>query len=129
MLRQAERLKAERAHELGIVSGLADNYPSLIRLAAARVRELANKVMPIGDAPVAVGIEPVEARSASGQMLSRECIAIMEQAIRAAAAAPSFTAALEAGYQAFGQSACTEAAREGITSFKEKRPPDFSKTK
>ena len=129
MLRQAERLKASRAHELGIVSGLADDYASLIRMAAARVRELANKVTPIGDAPVAVSIEPVEARSASGQVLSRECIEIMEQAIRAAAAAPSLAAALEAGYQAFGKSACTAAAREGITSFKEKRPADFSKTK
>jgi enoyl-CoA hydratase/carnithine racemase len=59
MLRQAERLKAARAHELGIVSGLADDYPSLIAMAAARVRELANNIAPIGDAPVAVGIEPV----------------------------------------------------------------------
>jgi enoyl-CoA hydratase/3-hydroxyacyl-CoA dehydrogenase len=129
MLRQAERLKATRAHELGIVSGLADDYASLIEMAAARVRQLGNTITPIGDAPVAVSIEPVEARSSSGQVLSRECIAIMEQAIRAAAAAPSFAAALEAGYRAFGQSACTEAAREGITSFKEKRPADFGKTK
>ena len=129
MLRQAERLKATRAHELGIVSGLADDYSSLIALAAARVGELANKIAPIGDAPVAVSIEPVEARSSNGQVLSRECIDIMEQAIREAAAAPSFAAALEAGYQAFGRSACTGAAREGITSFKEKRPADFSKTK
>lgn len=129
MLRQAERLKATRAHELGIVSGLADDYSSLIAMAAARVRELANQIVPIGDAPVTVSIEPVEARSAGGQVLSRECIDIMEQAIRDAAAAPSFAAALEAGYQAFGKSACTGAAREGITSFKEKRPADFSKTK
>ncbi len=129
MLRQAERLKATRAHELGIVSGLADDYSSLIAMAAARVGELANKITPIGDAPVAVSIEPVEARSSTGQVLSRECIDIMEQAIREAAAAPSFAAALEAGYQAFGRSACTGAAREGITSFKEKRPADFSKTK
>ena len=129
MLRQAERLKASRAHELGIVSGLADDYPSLIGMAAARVRELAGKVTPIGDAPVEVGIEPVEARSTGGQILSRECIDIMEQAIREAAAAPTFAAALEAGYLAFGRSACTGAAREGITSFKEKRPADFGKTK
>lgn len=129
MLRQAERLKASRAHELGIVSTLANDYSSLIAAAATRVRELANSVTPIGDTPLAVNIEPVDARSASGQVLSRECIAIMEQAIREAAAAPSFAAALEAGYQAFGRSACTEAAREGIMSFKERRPPDFSKTK
>ena len=43
MLRQAERLKASRAHELGIVSALADDYSSLIAMAAARVRELAGQ--------------------------------------------------------------------------------------
>ena len=129
MLRQAERLKATRAHELGIVSGLAEDYSSLIAMAAARVRELAGRIAPIGDAPVTVGIEAVDARAANGQALSRECIDIIEQAVGEAAAAPSFAAALEIGYRAFGRSACTDAAREGITAFKEKRAPDFSKTR
>jgi enoyl-CoA hydratase/3-hydroxyacyl-CoA dehydrogenase len=53
-------------------------------------------------------------------------IAIMEQAIRDAAAAPSFAAALEVGYRAFGASACTAAAREGINAFLERRQPDFA---
>lgn len=129
MLRQAERLKAARAHELGIVSGLAEDYASLIKLAVSRVRDLAGKVAPIGDGPVAVSIDAIEARAASGQVLSRECIDIMEKAILEAAAAHTFEAALEVGYKAFGHSACTESAREGIGSFKEKRTPDFSKTK
>jgi enoyl-CoA hydratase/3-hydroxyacyl-CoA dehydrogenase len=129
MLRQAERLKAGRAHELGVIDALADDYEQLIGMAVARVRALSGKVKPIGDAPVSVAIEPVEARAASGQVLSRECIALMEQAILEAAAAQSFAEALEVGYKAFGLSACIESAREGITSFKEKRTPDFSKTK
>ena len=129
MLRTAERLKASRAHELGIFDALADDYEQLIVLAVARVDALAGKVKPIGDTPVNVTIEPVEARTASGQPLSRECIALMERAILEAAAAQSFAEALEVGYKAFGLSACIDSAREGITAFKEKRTPDFSKTK
>ncbi len=128
MLRTAERLKASRAHELGVVDALAADYPVLIEQAVARVRELAGKVKRIPDAPVAITIKPVEAKSAGGQALSRECIDLMEKSILEAAAAPTFAAALEVGYKAFGSSACTESAREGITAFKEKRQPDFSKS-
>jgi enoyl-CoA hydratase/3-hydroxyacyl-CoA dehydrogenase len=128
MLRQAERLKAAQAHELGVVDALAEDYPALIRSAVARVRELSGRVAAISDAPVAITVDAVEARAASGQALSREVVAIMEQAVREAAAASSFAAALEIGYRAFGQSACTAGAREGITAFQEKRAPDFTRT-
>jgi len=42
---------------------------------------------------------------------------IIEQAVRAAADAPTLAEALEVGYEAFGRSACTSAAREGISAF------------
>lgn len=129
MLRTAERLKATRAHELGIVHALADTPEQLVAAAIARIHALIGKVKPIGDAPVHVVIEPVEARAASGQVLSRECIDLMERSILEAAAAKSFAEALEVGFRAFGQSACIDSAREGITAFKEKRTPDFSRTK
>jgi len=129
MLRTAERLKATRAHELGIIDGIAEDVDHLVAMAVARARELAGKVRPIGDGPVQVSIDPVEARAASGQVLSRECIELMERSILEAAAAASFAEALEVGYRSFGLSACLDSAREGITAFKEKRTPDFSKTK
>jgi enoyl-CoA hydratase/3-hydroxyacyl-CoA dehydrogenase len=129
MLRTAERLKATRAHELGIIDALADNTGQLVATAVDRVHALVGKVKPIGDSPVRVSIDPVEARAASGQVLSRECIELMERSILEAAAAASFAEALEVGYRSFGLSACLDSAREGITAFKEKRTPDFSKTR
>ena len=67
--------------------------------------------------------------AASGaKAYSREVVGIIEDAVRAAAAAPTLCAALEIGYAAFARSACTAAAREGITAFGERRRPDFSRT-
>ena len=131
MLRQADRLKAPRALELGVVDALADgdDYASLVRAAIARVGALQGKVQGIADAPVQLpSLQPIAPEAGSGQRLSAEVIAIMEEAIVAAAAAPSLQAALEIGYAAFGKSACTAGAREGISAFQEKRKADFSKT-
>ena len=52
----------------------------------------------------------------------------VERAIEEAANAPSLTEGLEVGYAAFGASACTAAAREGISAFQERRKPDFTKS-
>src|SRR5690606_16835208 len=54
MLRRADKLKAGRAHELGIVDALADDPHSLVHEAAQRVRALAGRRMPIPDGPVEV---------------------------------------------------------------------------
>jgi enoyl-CoA hydratase/3-hydroxyacyl-CoA dehydrogenase len=61
-------------------------------------------------------------------ILSATVLAIMERAIVAAAAAPTLSAGLEVGYQAFGASACAPAAREGIDAFFARRTADFAKT-
>lgn len=129
MLRRAERLSAKAAHELGMIDALAEDYPGLIAAAVARVHELSGRVAPPPDAAVRIAAPaPIEPVGATGQRLSAEVIRILEQAIAEAAAAPTFAEALEIGYRAFGASACTAAAREGIDSFLQRRPADFSKT-
>lgn len=129
MLRQAERLSAPRAHELGVVDALADDTGDLIRLAVARVKALGE--LALGSASGAVTLaplQPVEPTAAGGQPLSREIIGLLEKTIIAAAAAPTLAEALDIGYRAFGTSACTAAAREGIGAFLDGRKPDFSST-
>jgi len=129
MLRRAERLAADRGHALGIIDELADDYAALIDAAVARVKALAGRMPAIADGPVAIEApRPVAAVSASGQGLSAEVIGIAEHAIRAGAAARTLAEALEIGYAAFGASACTGAAREGISAFQERRRPDFART-
>ncbi len=125
MLRRAERVSAAQAHEAGIVAELADDYASLIRQAVARVNALAGARHASLDGPVAIA--PFDAVDAA-PALSHEVIGIIEDAVLEAARAPTLGAALEIGYQAFGRSACTAAAREGIAAFGERRRPDFSQT-
>ncbi|MCO5099990.1 MAG: 3-hydroxyacyl-CoA dehydrogenase NAD-binding domain-containing protein [Burkholderiaceae bacterium] len=129
MLRKGERLGAERAHELGIVDALAGDYRELIACAIERVHALAGRVRSIPDAPVDVpGFGERVERAANGLALSATTIGLIEKAVRDAAAAPSLAQALEIGYEAFGASACTAAAREGIAAFGERRSPDFGRT-
>lgn len=129
MLRQGARLQAARAHELGIVDELADDPQALVSKAVARVRALSGRRRPVPDGPVEVPPFAGDASSGPGGMtLSRATVELIERAVREAAAAPTLSAALEVGYRAFGASACTAAAREGIVAFHERRAPDFAKT-
>ena len=129
MLLKAERMTVTDAVELGIINILVDSYTTLLPSATRLVRELAQKQHVIADTPVniappvAVEDEPL---SFNGQRLSARTSAIIRQAIIDAAAAPSLDEALEIGYAAFGESACTAAASEGISAFTEKRKPDFT---
>ena len=112
MLRDAERVRATQAHEAGIVAALADDYPSLIQKALQQVHALAGRPRATLDGAVAIAPFP----AAKGKY-SAEASAIIEEAVRAAAQAPTLAEALEIGYRAFGRSACTSAAREGISAF------------
>ena len=58
---------------------------------------------------------------------SKEAVSLTVKEVQEAAATANFSDALEIGYKGFGEIACTEAAKEGISVFLEKRPPNFTK--
>ncbi len=129
MLLGARRLDAAAAHEIGMVDTLVANHSQLIPAAIALIDRLEVGKRRIDEGPVAIPPLPEGPPvSADGRALSPEVAAIMRGAVTAAAAAPSLAEALEIGYRAFGDSACTAAAREGINAFEQRRAPDFERT-
>ncbi len=129
MIRQGSRMTAKEALDLGIVSALAGDYLELIEMAVREVKEMAGKPLPrIPDEPVEItALEPLEKPKAGKLTLSKEVVDIINKAIEEAAAKPSFEEALEVGYKAFGEVACTEGDKEGISAFMENRTPEFNK--
>jgi enoyl-CoA hydratase/3-hydroxyacyl-CoA dehydrogenase len=129
MLLRSAKLKAEQAQAIGMINERVDDHADLLPAAISQVKSMAGKLQ--NDLDTAVDIPPMPAtvdESETGQLLSREVMAIIARAVPAAAASPSLSEALEIGYAAFGDSACTAAAGEGITAFMQRRKPDFSKT-
>ncbi|NKB36849.1 MAG: 3-hydroxyacyl-CoA dehydrogenase/enoyl-CoA hydratase family protein [Gammaproteobacteria bacterium] len=131
MLTKAEKLGAEKAAEIGMIHTLVDKQMNLIPAGVWLARDLADSTHQVRDE--AVTIAPIireinEPYSATGQALSPAVLKLMCAAIQDAAAVDSFADALEIGYTAFGDSACTDAAREGIESFMSGSRPDFQKT-
>jgi enoyl-CoA hydratase/3-hydroxyacyl-CoA dehydrogenase len=128
VVRLGRRLTAEEAQRLGIVKTLAEDYHSLIQAAVDGARGLRGKISRIPDRPVEIApLKPIQEPMAGNLRLSQEAVGIVTEAIRGGARASSFEAALELGYRAFGEVSCTEAAKEGITAFLEKRTPQFRK--
>jgi len=129
MLTRAERLPAATAHEQGVVDALADDFEGLIATAVARVRALAGRAEVPADGVLSLPPLPPAGSpptAADGRVLSAAVVALIERAVAEAAAAGSFSEALEVGYRAFGEVACSAAAREGITAFGARRAPDFT---
>ncbi|MBT3701264.1 MAG: 3-hydroxyacyl-CoA dehydrogenase/enoyl-CoA hydratase family protein [Alphaproteobacteria bacterium] len=129
MLLKAEKLTATQAVEIGMLHSLVEDPAKLIQSAAIIVKTLAADGSHIANSPVQISAMPTDVtQSATGQVLSQQIVGIISKAVVDAAAAPSLNEALETGYAAFGDSACTAAAKEGISAFGERRKPDFATT-
>jgi len=128
MLRFGKSIKVQEAQSIGMVKKVADNYFTMIKAAIEEVNNLQGKIPRIPDGKVALeAIQPVENPMAGKLALSREAVSVVEKTIKDGAAANTFQEALEIGYRGFGAIACTEAAKEGISAFQERRTPNYKK--
>ncbi len=130
MLLRAESVPAPAAAAQGVVNACVATQAELVPAAVHCALALGTRRHRVADAPVRVPlvVADPQPRSAVGQELSAAVSAIVRGAIADGAAAASFAEALEIGYRAFGASACTAAAKEGVSAFGARRTPDFAKT-
>ncbi len=121
-------VSARRALEVGMIAKISEDCPALIRDAVNQVLRLQGKINRISEGKVDIPEVKLPSNPMAGDLpLSKEAVTLTAGTIRAAAAAESLSAALEAGYRGFGEIACTEAAREGISAFLGKRRPEYRK--
>ena len=128
MICYAKPLGAKDALEVGMVSQIAEDFPALITAAIDEVRRLQGKIPRPVDGKVDIpAVEVPDEPKAGKQVLSKEAVSIAAKTIQTGAATESLDDALEIGYKGFGEIACTDAAREGISAFLERRKPEFKK--
>jgi enoyl-CoA hydratase/3-hydroxyacyl-CoA dehydrogenase len=121
-------LKAKDASAIGMVSKIVDDYPALISAAIAEVNNMQGKITRIPEGSVEIpDIKIPDEPKAGHQVLSKEAVALTMKVIQDGTATANLNDALEIGYKGFGEIACTDAAKEGISAFLERRPPVFKK--
>jgi enoyl-CoA hydratase/3-hydroxyacyl-CoA dehydrogenase len=126
MICLARRITAKEAADMGMVERITDDYPEMIREAVKEVNNLKGKKKRIPDGPVDIPeITIPDQPMARGLVLSKEAVSIAVKTIKDGAAADNLADALEIGYRGFGEIACTDAAKEGISAFLEKRTPEY----
>ena len=121
-------LRVEEAVDVGMVTQIADDYTALISAAVEAVNHLQGKEARIPDGKVEIPEFKISEEPKSGrQALSKEAVSLTMKVVQEGAATANFNDALEIGYRGFGEIACTDAAKEGISAFLQKRPPNFTK--
>lgn len=121
-------LTAQEAAEIGMVAKLEDDYEGMIKAAVEEVHRLEGNIQRVAEGKVDIPpLTIADGPAAPAATLSREAIAITVKTIQEGAKTRNFNDALEIGYNGFGEIACTDAAKEGISSFLEKRKPAYKK--
>jgi enoyl-CoA hydratase/3-hydroxyacyl-CoA dehydrogenase len=111
-----------------MVASLANDHQGLIQAALDEINNLQGKVTGIPPGKVDIpDINIPDEPMAGRQLLSKEAVTITAQIILRGVATENLAEALEVGYRGFGEIACTDAAKEGISAFLERRKPDFKK--
>ena len=128
MITLGKRVTAKEAADIGMIAKISDDYSTMIKEAVEEVKKLQGKIQRIPDGPIQIPEISVPDQPMAGKLhLSKEAISIIAKTIKNGAAADTFADALEIGYQGSAEIACTDAAKEGITAFLQKRKPEFEK--
>ncbi|MCP3673786.1 MAG: 3-hydroxyacyl-CoA dehydrogenase/enoyl-CoA hydratase family protein [Gammaproteobacteria bacterium] len=128
MITLGKPMSAEEAKSIGMVAGIAETFPELITIAIAEIDKHLGKTPSVLDGPVILPPFADLSNPMAGKLaLSKEAVNVTMNTIKEGATASNLSTALEIGYKGFGSIACTEAAKEGISSFLEKRKPVFTR--
>jgi enoyl-CoA hydratase/3-hydroxyacyl-CoA dehydrogenase len=121
-------LTTRAAADAGVVAEVVEDIPSLMAAAINQINTLQGSVPRIAEGKIEIPeIKVPEAPKAGNQPLSKEAVSIAMQTVKAGAESEGLAEALEIGYKGFGEIACSDAAREGISAFLERRKPNFTK--